>query len=636
MESSSTASTDQFISVHLKTAPAFNSGTGTVTVTMADETAEIYVNAADSSLMVNGVQAVDTGVTPNVVAYAAGKGANIKALAVSDGTATTGDVVILNYVNGTFALGSGSTPGTTVALKHGKANSLIVKGTPKADSFAIGPSLTANSASISLTNGAKSPSLDVLTTDVSSFDFFMGDGDDTFTSNATVTGGVFVNPITAANGVHIFGGNGNDTLVETAVPTPYETFSGGPGTDTVDYSARPAAAALVGTVALTNASKAVVGSGTAFKSALAVGQDVTFGAQAGARYRIATITDDTHATLTANYTGVTLNSTASSTMALNSVSVVVDATGAKNSGSGLWAASCNPAGGTFEQDVILDADVIKGTPGDDQLMGDVSGSITLNGGPGNDTFCEGGDAYNGGTDKLVGGGGVDTVDYSQRTAALKVTMDGATKSGDPAGNGSKGENDIIGADIQNVMIGSGTGSVYTGNPLNNTFYAGTGGTAVVNGMDGDDTLNEGPDGNHGGSETFHGGKGTDTVDYSGRSANLTVVMDGKTAGGDTGNSEADVIDVDVENLYGGSGTDALSGNALDNDIEGNGGGDTLCGMAGNDTLVGNPAAGAGSTASLHGGDCVDTAEPGAFNMCVNAGSGNAQTASTANCELLTK
>ncbi|HZU83308.1 MAG TPA: hypothetical protein VE987_10345, partial [Polyangiaceae bacterium] len=58
VESSSTASTDQFISVHLKTAPAFNSGTGTVTVTMADETAEIYVNAADSSLMVNGVQAV--------------------------------------------------------------------------------------------------------------------------------------------------------------------------------------------------------------------------------------------------------------------------------------------------------------------------------------------------------------------------------------------------------------------------------------------------------------------------------------------------------------------------------------------------------------------------------------------------
>src|SRR5579864_4275944 len=49
-------STDQFINVALATPPTFTASTGTVNVTMKNETAEIYINAADSSLMVNGVQ----------------------------------------------------------------------------------------------------------------------------------------------------------------------------------------------------------------------------------------------------------------------------------------------------------------------------------------------------------------------------------------------------------------------------------------------------------------------------------------------------------------------------------------------------------------------------------------------------
>jgi serralysin len=111
-----------------------------------------------------------------------------------------------------------------------------------------------------------------------------------------------------------------------------------------------------------------------------------------------------------------------------------------------------------------------------------------------------------------------------------------------------------------------------------------------------------------------------------------VTMDNHTASGD--GTEGDIIDIDVENLYGGTGADTLTGNTLDNDIEGNNGGDTIMGLAGNDTLVGDTTAGGTDTAALHGNDVGDTAEPGAFNICVNAGASNVQVSATANCQVL--
>src|SRR5580704_1518205 len=80
----STASEGSLISTHLATTPAFNSKTGAVSITMSDETAEVYIQSADSSLMVNGVQVVDTSVTPNVTAIAAGTKSNVKTITVGD------------------------------------------------------------------------------------------------------------------------------------------------------------------------------------------------------------------------------------------------------------------------------------------------------------------------------------------------------------------------------------------------------------------------------------------------------------------------------------------------------------------------------------------------------------------------
>jgi hypothetical protein len=557
-ESSETASSEQFISVALATAPAYVASTGIVTVTMADESAEIYVNASDSSLMVNGVQAIDHSGAAPVVATAAGKSANIKQILVVDPHSATGELVILNFVNGVFGLGTASAAGTAITFTSA-TNALVIKGTPQVDNFAIG------STGISLTNGLKTPVKDVTVAGTApAYSFFLGAGDDIFSSGGNAAVGAAF-----GSAVSIYGGAGNDTLNETAASTPHETFSGGPGTDTVDYSAR---------------------------------------------------------------------------LAAHPVSVAIDPAGLITSGDTPTTAG-DPTAGATEGDIILDAEVIKGSAGPDQLMGGIAGSVTLNGGPGNDTFCQGNDTYKSGTDILIGGGGVDTVDYSLRTHSLTVVMDNKTASGDPTGNAAKGEADVIGTDIANVNLGSG-GGTYTGNALNNTFLASTAGTSVINGLAGDDTLDEALDANKGANETFHGGTGTDTVDYSARTRTLSVTMDGVTKGGDIVAVEQDVVDVDVENLYGGTNADTLIGNALDNDIEGNGASasfDTLAGMAGNDTLVGSgPTSVALTTtikAKIHGNNVADTAEPGAYNMCINTGAAGtplaAPAAATANCELFT-
>jgi len=339
----------------------------------------------------------------------------------------------------------------------------------------------------------------------------------------------------------------------------------------------------------------------------------------------------------------------------------------------------DPTLGALEGDIILDVEVVNTGSGANQIMGGLAGvSVTLNGGPGNDTFVEGIQGATGGSnDTITGNGGVDTVDYSQRTNSLSVTMDGKTASGDPAGGlGGAGEADIIGTDIQNIKLGLG-GGVYKGNALDNTFFssanvpaAGKAGAPVpmstVYGYAGDDTLNEGTDVNSLCPDTFYGGDGTDTVDYSGRVHSVFILMDGSNASGEgtlatapytiagawTGApnvpivTEGDIIGTDVENALGGSAADLIIGNANANSLEGKGGdGDTICGLGGQDTLVGYKthaasALSGGTGDSLHGNDCpsvitlngtgkptvgvaltADTTETNSFNTCIYPGSG---------------
>lgn len=160
---------------------------------------------------------------------------------------------------------------------------------------------------------------------------------------------------------------------------------------------------------------------------------------------------------------------------------------------------------------------------------------------------------------------------------------------------------------------------------------------TVNGGDGDDTLTGG-DGNDvlsggegndlfktaatsDGDDNYVGGNGTDKVDYSLRTADLTITMSGVTGSGQSG--ESDKLELDVENIIGGAGNDTISGNVSSNDIKGGAGNDilwgglagacsatvdvdTLDGEAGNDTF--KMTALSDCADSLTGGAGIDTAD----------------------------
>ena len=126
---------------------------------------------------------------------------------------------------------------------------------------------------------------------------------------------------------------------------------------------------------------------------------------------------------------------------------------------------------------------------DDVLIGD-AGQDSLAGGAGNDVL-DGGlgpDTLSGGD--LVGypaTNGFDLVDYSDRAAAVTVTLDGRTNDGEA------GEGDNVAANVDDVAGGSGP-DVIVGSDLGNELY----------GEDGNDTIDGGA-----GADLLAGGGGDD-------------------------------------------------------------------------------------------------------------------------------
>lgn len=100
-------------------------------------------------------------------------------------------------------------------------------------------------------------------------------------------------------------------------------------------------------------------------------------------------------------------------------------------------------------------------------------------------------------------------------------------------------------------------------------------------------------------DTFDGGEGVDSIDFSARTASLLVTMGAGKDDGEAGEA-ADVQD-SVENIYGGQGTNDITGGPADNEIWGGPLADELSGGAGSDRLY----AGAGSD-TLKGDDGDDT------------------------------
>jgi hypothetical protein len=102
-----------------------------------------------------------------------------------------------------------------------------------------------------------------------------------------------------------------------------------------------------------------------------------------------------------------------------------------------------------------------GSAGNDELVGGPAGAIT--------SFVAG--AQPDGADRLLGGAGTDTADYSARTAPLRLTTDGV------ADDGAAGEGDDIAPAVEG-LVGGSAADVLAGGP----------GPSVLRAMAGDDTV----------------------------------------------------------------------------------------------------------------------------------------------------
>ncbi len=258
-----------------------------------------------------------------------------------------------------------------------------------------------------------------------------------------------------------------------------------------------------------------------------------------------------------------------------------------------------------------------GQEGADTILGG-NGTDVLIGGPGDDFLhgWAGNDALRGqgGADRMLGGSGNDHASYFGHPAGVTASVNGVT--GD---DGSPGEGDTIGSDVEGIE-GSDLNDVLYGNAGSNALH-GCGGSDTLIGYGGDDRLTgEGdmflagsvflPDDDGGicptrshEADTIDGGDGNDNVSYTTHGSAVTVDLDAAT-GDDGAAGEADTL-VNIENIHGSAFSDTLIGNSLSNTIYGQEGNDTISGLGGADNLfgyIGND--------SLFGGSGADTLDGG--------------------------
>ncbi|WP_225770666.1 calcium-binding protein [Inquilinus sp. Marseille-Q2685] len=150
---------------------------------------------------------------------------------------------------------------------------------------------------------------------------------------------------------------------------------------------------------------------------------------------------------------------------------------------------------------------------------------------------------------------------------------------------------------------------------------------TLKGYDGNDTLRGGA-----GGDNLDGGNGSDFANYQGSDATVNVNLLANTASG--GHAQGDTL-TNIENLYGSSHNDILTGNDVrniiggelgDDTLVGNGGDDSLSGEAGTDSLDGGDGndrlvGGAGAD-TIVGSDGNDSVDAGADNDSVSGGAGN--------------
>ena len=138
----------------------------------------------------------------------------------------------------------------------------------------------------------------------------------------------------------------------------------------------------------------------------------------------------------------------------------------------------------------------------------------------------------------------------------------------------------------NPIYGGGGNDHISGGPGSDNLVGGPG-DDVLDGGTGDDYLEDiafGSEADSAGRDTYIGGGGSDRLNLSARSEDLSLSLDGAANDGAPG--EGDNIGPDVSTVLGGYGADTFTGNDGANAFDGGEGNDTINGAGGDDNLVG--------------------------------------------------
>ena len=482
----------------------------------------------------------------------------------SSTTDTGTQKVTIDMTNGAFEPGATADPNGgareiefDVQLGNDAASGndeVVIIGTTGADTMVFGTDAGTHQANLNATD--PEPDADLFLGGVEKVTIDGKDGNDSVTgAGGADTGAEFGLPMAylSGNGNDTFvGGAGNDTFAMGSAVDGADKIVGGSGAgDEASYTSRGSAAVRVTIDAVANdgANDGAEGDNVDVENIVGGG---------GNDYFEGTKLDGTAPEPTSGGDnkfdgggGVDEVSYADRTATV----VVVVGNGANDGGTGenddVMGSIERVTGGSGDDDITGDGDAetLNGGDGVDELNGG-GGGDTLNGGAGDDTLNgdAGDDTLNGGlgSDQLNGGTHTtgDTVTYSDREAAVDLSLDGQ------ANDGEANENDNLAA-IENL-----TGSAH------NDTIAGDANANVLN-----------------------GGNGTDTVSYAFATSAVTVDLGKATGPHASGGGGSDTL-TGFENLVGSPHNDTLTGNAGNNVIKGGAGDDRLAGGLGDDTLDG--------------------------------------------------
>jgi len=213
--------------------------------------------------------------------------------------------------------------------------------------------------------------------------------------------------------------------------------------------------------------------------------------------------------------------------------------------------------------------------------GDPVGDALLDGGAGDDTLI----GLIGGSE-LVGGDGVDTLDYSRVPEGIEADLTaGVVKPYTGVIDFVDTCEDVIGTTANDILVGDAGANTLTGG-------------------DGDDTL-DGRDGD----DTLDGGAGTDTASFAGLKKAVVVDLRAGTAEG----IGADTL-IGIEDVEGSRKGDELSGDGAANLLDGGAGADLIVGRGKGDRLIGDDG-----NDDLSGGRGRDTLDGGAGRDILDGG-----------------